>query len=539
MGKLSKVFVLSSLSFGVLLAACDGSSPAIWMPDSQSAGDADSGSPSKTDHVWNDEATLADSGSAPAKPDPLFAIGGSVAGLHGKGLVLLGASGEEVAVDADGAFVFETKQKAGSPFAVSVKSQPSEPKQTCHVSGGEGKVVAGDVSSIAVTCSDDLFTVGGTVQGLEGKGLILKDKSGAELAVNATSFAFPRAFKDGEEYEVSIVGQPVDPSQECELEHGSGKVTAADVATLGIVCKTSTFEVRGHVSGYKGKGLILKNNGADDFQAIEDGVFAFSTKVASGASYKVTVGTQPSDPVQLCSISHDEGRVGASDIDDVQVDCTTEKFKVGVSVAGLGAHALTLQNNGGDDLVLSADGTAWFTAAVESGQPYGVTVSKQPAGYSCKVTSGSGTVVAADVNVSVTCELLTCGNGVLEPGEDIDPPPTGAVTAVDPLTCRWAFDKVEQLYCAGSCTWAGDVGCDQADADVFCKLRTGNPLSKATSFVVGRALDKPGFSCPFLGTSLGTMPARGVNRDVRYQDSSILESHGAGEVIVNPVCTNP
>lgn len=538
MRKLSKALVLSSLSFGVLLAACDDSSPTIWMPDSNSAHETDSGAPSKTGHVWMGEATLPDGGS-PAEPAPLFAVGGSVSGLHGKGLVLQSASGEEVAVDADGAFVFATKQKAGSTFAVSVKSQPSEPKQTCHVSGGEGKVVAGDVASIAVTCADDLFTVGGSVQGLEGKGLILKDKSGAELAVNATSFAFPRAFKDGDDYEVSIVGQPVGPSQVCELEHGSGKIAGADVASLGVVCKTSTFEVRGHVSGYMGKGLVLKNNGADDLQVDADGAFTFATKVESGKGYEVSVGTQPSDPVQLCSVTHDQGTIGASDVDDVQVDCTTQKFKVGVAVTGLGAHALTLQNNGGDDLVVSADGAAWFTTAVESGQPYGVAVSKQPDGYSCKVTSGSGTIVAADVTASVTCELLTCGNGVLEPGEDIDPPPAGALTAVDPLTCRWAFDKVEQLYCAGTCSWAGSIGCDQADADVFCKLRTGNPLSKATSFEVATALPKGGFTCPYLGTSLGTMTARGVDRDVRYQDTSILGNHGPGEVIIHPVCSNP
>jgi hypothetical protein len=36
--------------------------------------------------------------------------------------------------------------------------------------------------------------------------------------------------------------------------------------------------------------------------------------------------------------------------------------------------------------------------------------------------------------------------------------------------------------------------------------------------------------------SLGTIPEYGVNQAVRYQGTSILANHGAGTVIINPVC---
>ena len=67
----------------------------------------------------------------------------------------------------------------------------------------------------------------------------------------------------------------------------------------------------------------------------------------------------------------------------------------------------------------------------------------------------------------------TCGDGVLDEGEEYDPAPGPYTTiVVDDETCRWDFSSVRQLYCNGSCSWAGDSDCDAADADIFCKLLT-------------------------------------------------------------------
>jgi hypothetical protein len=133
-----------------------------------------------------------------------------------------------------------------------------------------------------------------------------------------------------------------------------------------------------------------------------------------------------------------------------------------------------------------------------------------------------------------------CGNGSLDPGEELDPPPGPFNSvSVDANSCRWDFSSVSQLYCNGTCTWAGGSSCDQADADVFCKLKTGNPSSTATSFSTGTALAEPGFSCPGLGTNIGSLPSRGVNQSVYYQDSSILANHGPGTVVINVSCTSP
>lgn len=79
-------------------------------------------------------------------------------------------------------------------------------------------------------------------------------------------------------------------------------------------------------------------------------------------------------------------------------------YTVGGTVSGLGVSGLVLQNNGGDDTSVSADGTFTFAAALADGAAYSVTAKTQPSGQTCTVANGSGTVAGGNVtNVAVTC----------------------------------------------------------------------------------------------------------------------------------------
>ena len=78
---------------------------------------------------------------------------------------------------------------------------------------------------------------------------------------------------------------------------------------------------------------------------------------------------------------------------------------VGGTASGLAGGKLVLQNNGSDDLVVSADGAFTFPTAVASGAAYAVTVKGQPAVpvQACTVSTGAGTANAAVTSVSVNC----------------------------------------------------------------------------------------------------------------------------------------
>jgi len=87
----------------------------------------------------------------------------------------------------------------------------------------------------------------------------------------------------------------------------------------------------------------------------------------------------------------------------VNIDAQVSEYTVGGGISGL-SGTVTLQNNGGDDLMLSTNGDFTFATALADNSDYEVAVSIQPDGQTCEVTNGSGTIAAADVtNVAVTC----------------------------------------------------------------------------------------------------------------------------------------
>ena len=93
-------------------------------------------------------------------------------------------------------------------------------------------------------------------------------------------------------------------------------------------------------------------------------------------------------------------------IDQVDYNAGTPEFHLGGSVNGLAGSGLTLQVNGADDLLVSANGSFTFPSYITNGSAYNVTVHIQPSNpnQTCAVDNGSGTISGADVsNVAVTC----------------------------------------------------------------------------------------------------------------------------------------
>ncbi|MEC5217558.1 RNase P/RNase MRP subunit p29 [Actimicrobium sp. GrIS 1.19] len=79
-----------------------------------------------------------------------FAIGGTVAGLTGAGLVLTNGS-DQVAVTAGSTtFVFPTVVVDGNTYGVAVLAQPAN--QVCTVSNGAGTLNGAKVTAVQVNC---------------------------------------------------------------------------------------------------------------------------------------------------------------------------------------------------------------------------------------------------------------------------------------------------------------------------------------------------------------------------------------------------
>ena len=169
----------------------------------------------------------------------------------------------------------------------------------------------------------------------------------------------------------------------------------------------STYMVGGTVSDLVGSGLVLHNNGGDDLAITANGLFTFSTALADGSAYSVTVKTQPTNPTQTCTVSNGSGNVAGSNATNVAVTCATSTYMVGGTVSDLVGSGLVLHNNGGDDLAITANGLFTFSTALADGSSYSVTVKTQPTNptQTCTVSNGSGSIAGSNANVAVTCAM--------------------------------------------------------------------------------------------------------------------------------------
>ena len=89
-----------------------------------------------------------------------YMIGGTVTGLHaGNNLVIQNNNGDDLTISNDGDFDFATAIDDLQSYNVSILSQPTNPIQTCKISGNTGNVAGADVVTVSISCEfgDDLI----------------------------------------------------------------------------------------------------------------------------------------------------------------------------------------------------------------------------------------------------------------------------------------------------------------------------------------------------------------------------------------------
>jgi len=250
-----------------------------------------------------------------------FAVGGTVTGLTGTGLVLQDNGGDNLSISAAGPFTFKTTIANGGAYNATVSTQPSSPTQVCAVTNGSGTVSA-NVTNVQVTCNTPTISVGGTVTGLKGMGLVLEDNSTDDLTIAADgSFTFKTLLVSGTAYGVTIKTEPSNPAQNCTVSNATGTATA-NVTNVQVVCPVLTFTVGGKVVGLLGNGggMELQDNGGDNFSISGNGPFTFATPITFGGAYNVSIFIQPASQPQLCLVAGGGGTATAI-VNNIVVDC--------------------------------------------------------------------------------------------------------------------------------------------------------------------------------------------------------------------------
>jgi alpha-tubulin suppressor-like RCC1 family protein len=115
---------------------------------------------------------------------------------------------------------------------------------------------------------------------------------------------------------------------------------------------SASYAIGGTVVGLGGSGLVLRNNGGNDLAITQDGTFVFSQPVADGASYAVTIASQPAN--ESCVVDHGTGNVAGADVTGIVVWC--------------GGETRTLTAGFGYTCGIRSDGSLWCWGTDVHGQ---------------------------------------------------------------------------------------------------------------------------------------------------------------------------
>jgi hypothetical protein len=295
------------------------------------------------------------------------------------------------------------------------------------VTNGSGTVSGANVTDVSVTCVTDTFTVGGTVSGLDGTGLVLQNNAGDDLAIGANGgFVFSTPVTDGNGYDVTVLTQPSNLSQTCTTSDAIGTMAGSNVTNVVVSCETNHFMIGGNVSGLvPGTEVVLQISGQFDYAVGANGPFSFPTPLIDGSAYVVHVLTQPANPDQFCSVENAIGTLAGDNVTDVLVTCKTYCRVITVSDT---TEYFSSTYEACEILVLGPD----FIAADGS-----------------NITANSGWEInfipGFLVEQGATLDATVCGQSLCTTSPD--PMPLGCHTCVDqicdsePFCCAVEFDQ--------------------------------------------------------------------------------------------------
>jgi hypothetical protein len=182
--------------------------------------------------------------SPPPPPPATYSIGGVIAFSAAGTAVLQNNGGDDLTVsDTASVFTFPTKLPTGAHYSVSVKTPPVMPLQDCQTvptsqDPATGTVAGADVTLITILCGPVSFTLGGTVTGLVGSGLVLAFDSTLEMLPITTdgSFVFTTPTLSTFSYAVAVATQPTAPAQTCVVTNGTGRYPTDNVTNVQVTC---------------------------------------------------------------------------------------------------------------------------------------------------------------------------------------------------------------------------------------------------------------------------------------------------------------
>ena len=338
-------------------------------------------------------------GTPPPPADVTISIVVSGLTASNPGLVIENNGVNPLTISSNGTYPLTVA--TGSAYAITIPTQPTG--TTCSIPSGASGTANSNVT-VNVTCGGAL-TLSAAVTGLVGT-LELQDDKGDTLTFTADdtqTFATPYA--SGAQYSVSGLSQPA--GQSCTLgNNATGTITAN--TTVAVSCSTSggnTGTISATVTGLTGT-LVLQDDKGDTLTFTTNTTLTFASSYASGATYTVSVKTQPAG--QNCTLSSNATGTIAASSTTVTATCTTTTVNYTLSATASGlTGTLVLQDDKSETLTFTGNTSQSFPTQYASGSTYAVTVKTQPTGQTCTLSSNFTGTITANTTVTATCVTNT------------------------------------------------------------------------------------------------------------------------------------
>jgi hypothetical protein len=262
--------------------------------------------------------------------------------------------------------------------------------------------------------------------------------------------------------------------------------------SITISSGVNAFSVGGNVSGLSGGTIVLENNGTNYILMNADGNFTFSTPIAEGTAYSVTVLIQPVG--QTCNVANGSGIMGSANVTNVAVTCSTTPAAVTVGYNGSSAPlSYTSADNG----------VTWALSTTQP--PLDTSALGYLSGVACSGTGSTCTAVGSDGHTAPLSYTST-DSGV-----------TWALSTTQPplnLTSAGVLYGVACSKTGPNCTAGGNDGngaplsYTSTNSGVTWALSTVQPpvdLS-GTGFLYGVACSSTGLTCTAVGSDGNNEP---------------------------------
>jgi hypothetical protein len=378
----------------------------------------------------------------------------AVTGLTGGSLVVGDNKAVTLTFTANGTQTFSNTYTSGAAYTVAIKTQPAG--QTCTLGSNAKGTITSNITVTATCVSNSGFTISVATTGLTGT-LVVADNVGPTLTFTSnTTQTFSNTYASGATYSVTVTTQPT--GQTCTLGSNASGTITSNITVTAACATNAAFTLSVATTGLTSGTLVVADNVGPTLSFTTNNTQTFSNTYASGATYSVTVTTQPSG--ETCTLGSNASGTITSNV-TVTATCASSAPSLSVSVSGLTSGSVEFEDDKGATLTFTSNGTQTFSTTYASGATYTVSVITQPTIEACIPTYSTGTINSA------TTIMATCATGATRP--------LGTISNVSTISCQGSIKNGVCQQMTVSCP-----GLPSIFAYVKTNTPTGSSLGTAT-----------------------------------------------------------